>query len=113
MPKLKAMLKQPGVLAVGRFSRKGLLEDVYGELSEEDASLAARMCDANAIASGVQGRLLSALTGWEEFADHIGWTMFGDELGLVAIEDMFCLIRLRDASLTETVRGMRQTAGLD
>ena len=113
MPKLKAMLNQPGVLAVGRFSRKGLLENVYGELSEGDASLAARMCAANAIASGVQGRLLSALSGREELEDHIGWTMLGEELGIVAIEDMFCMIRVRDVSLAETVRVMRQTAGVD
>lgn len=112
MPKLKAMLKQQGVLAVGKFSSKGLLEDVQGDLTEADASLAARMCAANAISNSMQARLLAVLSGQEELTDHVGWTLIGRDLGMVVVEDVFCMIRLPEASVNDTVQALREQAGL-
>jgi len=112
MSRVSELLKLPGTVASGVFSRKGILTEFEGPFSTPDAELAARLCAANIITMEMQGRLLAGLAerpGWDRC---YGWAMWGPEMAIITVSDGMCAIRLEDASLKQVIGAMRAAAGV-
>ena len=113
MSSVSELLKVPGTVASGVFSRKGILTEFEGPFSKADAELAARLCAANTITMEMQGRLLAELAGTPGWDSCYGWAMWGPEMAIVTVSDNMCAIRLEDASLKQVIRTMRAATGVD
>lgn len=113
MSRVSQLMKLPGVVASGVFSRKGVLEDFEGPFQHPEASSLMHLCSSVTIAMEMQGRLLSILgeePGWD--ACH-AWIMWGPEMSLVAVHDSMCVVQVPAASFQEVIKAMRMAAGVE
>lgn len=106
MFKTSELLELPGVVAAGIFSRKGLLEEFEGALTEVEAVGMAKLCAAITLTMEMQGRLLSRLTdksGWESC---YGWMTWGPEMSIVTIHDSVCIVQGQQTSFNQMIQAM-------
>lgn len=113
MSRVSELLKLPGTVASGVFSRKGIMTEFEGPFPKPDAELAVRLCAANTITMEMQGRLLAELSGTPGWDNCYGWAMWGPEMAIITVSDSMCAIRLKDASLKQVIWAMRAAAGVD
>ncbi|HUW27333.1 MAG TPA: DUF2173 family protein [Sulfuriferula sp.] len=113
MSRSSELLKLPGVMAAGLFSRKGLLEEFEGPFPEVEAEAMASLCSSIAHTMEMQGLLLDRLankSGWESC---YGWAMWGPEMCIASVRDSMCIMHLQKASFDEVISAMRQSAGVE
>lgn len=113
MSRSSELLKLPGTMAAGLFSRKGLLEEFEGPFPMTEAQSMASLCSSITLTMEMQGLLLDRLankSGWESC---YGWVMWGPEMGIASVRDSMCILQLRKASLDEVISVMRQSAGVE
>lgn len=67
MSRASQLVKLPGTVAAGLYSRKGFLEEFEGTLTQAEAAEMANLCAAITLTMEMQGRLLGRL------ADQSGW----------------------------------------
>ena len=110
MSRTSELMKLPGTVAAGIFSRKGLLEEFEGALTEAEAGEMANLCAAVTMSTEMQGRLLGRM------ADQLGWDAcycwmtWGPDMSIVAIHDSVCLVRGRETSFNRLIKAMTESA---
>lgn len=113
MSRVSELMKLPGVVAPGVFSRKGILEDFEGPFPEAEAELLVHLCSSVTLTMEMQGHLLSVLAekpGWDACQ---AWLMWGPEMSLVSVRDSMCVVRLRETSFREVISAMSVAAGIE
>jgi len=99
--KLKEVLKLPGVVGAAKFTPKGELESYKGEISEDDARMAAHMCASNSVVVHMQARLFGEYSRQPEWNSYRGWAMLGPEMGVMVVGDTLCFLNRKEASLND------------
>ena len=64
MSRASELMKLPGAVAAGVFSRKGLLDDFEGPFSQAQAELLMNLCASMTITMEMQGRLWPIWRGY-------------------------------------------------
>ena len=110
MSRTAELLKSPGVVAAGIFSRKGHLEALDGKLTEAEAVEMAGLCAAITLTMEMQGRLLSRLADQPGWDSGYGWMTWGPDMAIVAVHDSLCLAQGRNTSFNQLIQAMRESA---
>jgi roadblock/LC7 domain-containing protein len=110
MSRTSELLKLPGVVAAGLFSRKGFLEESEGALTEAEAAEMVSLCTAITMTMEMQGRLLGRLADSPGWTSCYGWMTWGPEMSIVTIHDSMCIVRGRQASFNQMVKAMTESA---
>ncbi|MFP4615945.1 MAG: DUF2173 family protein [Thiohalorhabdus sp.] len=108
--KIKEVLNVPGVLGVVTFSPKGELNDYKGDISEDQARMAAHMCFSNSSLMQMQGRLFADYSRQPEWKNFEGWAMFGPELGVYVKGNTACFLNREEASLNQVSEAVDSVA---
>lgn len=110
MSRTTELMKLPGVMAAGVFSRKGFLEEFEGTMTVAEASEMANLCADVTMNVELQGRLLGRLAdkpGW----DGYGWITFGPAMAVVTIRDSACMVQTGETSINQVIKTMAESAG--
>jgi roadblock/LC7 domain-containing protein len=110
MSRTSELLKRPGVVAAGLFSRKGFLEESEGALTEAEAAEMVSLCTAITMIMEMQGRLLGRLADNPGWTSLNGWMTWGPEMSIVTIHDSMCIVRGRQTSFNQVVKAMTESA---
>lgn len=113
MTRSSELLELPGVVSSGLFSRKGLMEEYEGELTEDEAVGLVNLCAALTLTMEMQGRLLSRLTGRPGWNSCYGWVTWGPEMSIVAIHDSVCLAQSAATSFSQLIQTMTESADVE
>lgn len=113
MPRASELMKLPGAVAAGVFSRKGMLDDFEGPFPQAQAELLMNLCASMTITMEMQGRLLADLAGVPGWDACYGWTAWGPELSLVTVRDSACVVSVGETSFQEVISAMRAAAGME
>lgn len=110
MSRTSELMKLPGVVAAGLFSRKGYLEESEGALSEAEAAEMADLCAAITMTMEMQGRLLGRMVDQAGWNSCHGWMMWGPDMSIVAVHDGLCIVQGRQASFKRVIEAMKESA---
>jgi roadblock/LC7 domain-containing protein len=110
MSRTSEMLKLPGVVAAGLFSRKGYLEESEGALSESEAAEMANLCTAITMTMEMQGRLLGRMVDQAGWNSCYGWMTWGPDMSIVTVHDGLCIVQGRQASFNRVIKAMKESA---
>jgi len=113
MSRSSELMKLPGTVAAGLFSRKGFLEEFEGTLTQAEAEEMAGLCAAITLTMEMQGRLLGRLADQSGWDDCYGWMTWGPEMSIVAIHDSLCVVQGGQASFNQLVKAMTESAGTE
>lgn len=113
MSRSSELMKLPGAVAAGLFSRKGLLEEFEGALSESEAGEMVHLCTAISMTMEMQGRLLSRMADQSGWDGLYGWMTWGPEKSIVTIHDSVCIVQGRQASFNQTIKAMTVSAATE
>ena len=113
MSRASELMKLPGAVAAGVFSRKGLLNDFEGPFPEAQAALLMNLCASMTLTMEMQGRLLADLTGVPGWGTCEGWILWGPEMSLLTVGDSACVVSLGETSLQEVISTMRAAADIE
>lgn len=113
MSRTSELLELPGVVAAVLFSRKGLLEEVDGALSESEAAAMASLCSAITLTMEMQGRLLGRLADNPGWTSNYGWMTWGPDKTIVTIHDSACVVEGRQAAFNQAIKAMRDAANAE
>lgn len=113
MSRTSELMKLPGTVAAGLFSRKGFLEEFEGTLTQVEAEEMAGLCAAITLTMEMQGRLLGRLADQSGWDGCYGWVTWGPEMSIVTIHDSLCVVRGRQASFNQLVKAMTESAGTE
>ncbi len=113
MSRTSELVKLPGTVAAGLFSRKGFLEEFEGTLTQTEAEEMAGLCAAITLTMEMQGRLLGRLADQSGWDDCYGWVTWGPEMSIVAIHDSLCVVQGGQASFNQLVKAMTESAGTE
>ena len=113
MSRSTELLKLPGAMAAGIFSRKGLLEEFEGPFPATEAQSMASLCSSITLTMEMQGLLLDRLaakSGWESC---YGWAMWGPEMCIASVRDSMCIVQVQEVSFNQVISVMRQSASVE
>lgn len=110
MSRTSELLKLPGVVAAGLFSRKGYLEEFEGALSEAEATEMANLCTAITMTMEMQGRLLGRMADQSGWDSCYGWMTWGPDMSVVTIHDSLCIVQAQQTSFNQLIKAMRESA---
>lgn len=110
MSRTSELVKLPGTVAAGLFSRKGFLEEFEGTLSEAEAEKMAILGAAITLTMEMQGRLLGRMVDQSGWGSSYGWITWGPEMSFVAIHDSVCIVRGQQASFNQVIKAMKESA---
>jgi len=113
MSRASELMKLPGAVVAGVFSRKGILDDFEGPFPQAQAKLLMSLCASMTITMEMQGRLLADLAGAPGWDTCNGWTLWGPEMSLVTVCDSTCVVNLSETSFQEVISAMRTAAGVE
>ncbi len=75
MPTLDELMNLPGVIAAGKFDDSGNVVEFKGDLSQEEAGMAALMAVANKMVGELEARGFEAFTGKKGFSPIQGFAV--------------------------------------
>ena len=110
MSRTSELVKLPGTVAAALFSRKGFLEEFEGTLTEAEAEKMAILGAAITLTMEMQGRLLGRMVDQSGWDSSYGWMMWWPEMSFVAIHDSVCIVRGQQASLSQLIKSMKESA---
>ena len=110
MSRSSELVKLPGTVAAGVFSRKGFLEEFEGALTEAEAGEMVDLCAAITMTMEMQARLLSRLADTSGWNTCYGWMTWGPEMSIVTIHDSMCIVQGRQASFNQVIKAMTESA---
>ena len=110
MSRTSELVKLPGAVAAGLFSRKGFLEEFEGALTEAEAGEMVHLCTAISMTMEMQGRLLGRMAGQSGWDGFYGWMTWGPEMSIVTIHDSMCIVKGRQTSFNQVIKAMTASA---
>jgi len=111
MANLDRLLGIRGVFAVGEFSENGELVAFKGDISEEEARMAALMCYANSVMAGMQAQGYSALSG-KEWTPLVGWALSGPKYSVCVVGRVGVFVKNADVSFNEVFKALMEVGGV-
>lgn len=102
------LLKQPGIIAAGLYSRKYLMREMEGPFSSDEGVRMATFCSAITQIMEMQGLLLDRLSGNSGWGNCTGWMMWGTETGVITVGESMCIAKTRNTSFNQLVSIMKE-----
>ncbi len=112
MPSLEELLKVKGAVAALRYYDDGSLAEVVGELSGENADLAADMCNATGRIMHQEADLFAAYSGMGGWTPPEGWAMQGSRISVWNVGNIACFVNNAEVSYNELYRTLSRLAHL-
>lgn len=113
MSRTSELMKLPGTVAAGLFSRKGFLEEHEGELTEAEAVGMVGICTAITMTMEMQGLLLGRVADNPAWNGCYGWMTWGPEMSIVTIHDSMCLVQGARTSFNQVIKAMTESAATE
>lgn len=113
MSRASELVKLPGTVAAGLFSRKGFLEEFEGQITEIEAGEMVHLCAAITLTMEMQGRLLGRMAGQSGWDSCYGWMTWGPEMSIVAVHDSMCIVQGQQASFNRVIKAMTAAANTE
>jgi len=107
MANLDKLLQIKGVFAVGEFSDDGKLIAYKGDITEEEAAMAAEMCAANNIMAKMQADGYTALSG-QEWTPLVGWALTGPKYSVCVVGNVGVFVKNDEVSFNEVFKALRE-----
>ncbi|MCS7262349.1 MAG: DUF2173 family protein [Aquificaceae bacterium] len=109
MANLERLLNIKGVWAAGQFNPDGTLVDCKGELSQEFALMAARMCSANNHLASLMCDTFSGISE-QEWTPARCWSVSGPKYGIFVVGNVGVMFNTKEVSLNEIFRALSEEA---
>ncbi len=106
MTDLNKLLKLKGVFAAGTFSDDGKLTSYAGDITEDEAAMAAAMCAANMHMMRMQADGYTAFSGESGWTPATGFAVAGTKYAVCVMGNKGVFARLGEASFTEIYRAL-------
>jgi len=103
-------MKIKGVWAAGEFTDDGKLVAYKGNISEEQAAMAAEMCAANNAMAKMQCDGYTAFSGQEWTPLH-GWALTGPKYSVCVMGNVGVFVNNDEVSFNEVFKALREEAG--
>uniref|UniRef100_A0A7C2VF93 DUF2173 family protein n=1 Tax=Hydrogenobacter sp. TaxID=2152829 RepID=A0A7C2VF93_9AQUI len=110
MANLDRLMKIKGVWAAGEFTDDGKLVAYKGNISEEQAAMAAEMCAANNAMAKMQCDGYTAFSGQEWTPLH-GWALTGPKYSVCVMGNVGVFVNNDEVSFNEVFKALREEAG--
>jgi len=110
MANLDRLMKIKGVWAAGEFTDDGKLVAYKGNISEEQAAMAAEMCAANNAMAKMQCDGYTAFSGQEWTPLH-GWALTGPKYSVCVMGNVGVFVNNDEVSFKEVFKALREEAG--
>ena len=110
MANLDRLMKIKGVWAAGEFTDDGKLVAYKGNISEEQAAMAAEMCAANNAMAKMQCDGYTAFSGQEWTPLH-GWALTGPKYSVCVMGNVGVFVNNDEVSFNEVYKALREEAG--
>lgn len=107
MSKLKAMMSIKGVVAVGEFSDEGNLLAFEGDMSEDEAAMAAQMCAANKMMGQMQVDGFTAMSGEDGWTPIVGFALSGPKMSVCVEGNIGAFVENEHVSFNEVFGALR------
>lgn len=105
MADLQKLLSIKGVFAAGEFSNDGKLVAFKGEISEEEAAMAAKMCAANKAMAEMQTEGFTAMSG-QEWAPFKGFALSGPKYSVCIAGNVGVFVKNDEVSFNEVFKAL-------
>lgn len=109
MANLDKLMSIKGVWAAGEFSQDGKLLAYKGDISEEQAAMAAMMCAANTMMAEMQTQGYTALSG-QEWAPLHGWALAGPKYSVCVMGNVGVFVKNDEVSFNEVFKVLKEVA---
>jgi len=110
MANLDRLMKIKGVWAAGEFTDDGKLVAYKGNISEEQAAMAAEMCAANNAMAKMQCDGYTAFSGQEWTPLH-GWALTGPKYSVCVMGNVGVFVNNDEVSFNEVFKALREESG--
>jgi roadblock/LC7 domain-containing protein len=105
MANLDQLLSIKGVWAAGEFSQDGKLLAYKGNISEEEAAMAAMMCAANTMMAEMQTQGFTAMSG-KEWTPLVGFALTGPKYSVCVGKGVGVLVNNDEVSFNEVFKAL-------
>ena len=105
MADLKKLLEINGVFAAGEFDNNGNLIAFEGDITEEEAAMAAKMCWANNAMATMQTEGYTAFSG-QEWVPLKGWALAGPKYSVCVAGNVGVFVKNGEASFNEVFKAL-------
>ncbi|WP_029522661.1 MULTISPECIES: DUF2173 family protein [unclassified Persephonella] len=105
MADLKKLLGIKGVFAAGQFNDDGTLAAFEGDISEEEAAMAAEMCAANNAMAKMQTDGYTAFSG-QEWTPLKGWALAGPKYSVCVAGNVGVFVKNDEVSFNEVFQAL-------
>lgn len=106
MTDLNRLLKIKGVFAAGTFADDGRLTSFAGEITEDEAAMAAAMCGANMHMARMQADGFTAMSGESGWTPARGFAVFGPKYAVCVMGSAGVFARIGEASFNEIYKAL-------
>lgn len=106
MADLNQLLKIKGVFAAGTFSDDGSLTGFAGEITEDEAAMAAAMCAANMHMARMQTDGFTAMSGESGWTPATGFAIAGPRYAVCVMGNTGVFAKLGEASFNEIFKAL-------
>lgn len=106
MTDLNRLLKIKGVFAAGTFSDDGKLTGYAGEITEDEAAMAAAMCAANMHMARMQCDGFTAMSGESGWTPATGFAVAGPKYAVCVMGNAGVFARVGEASFNEIYKAL-------
>ncbi len=110
MANLDRLMQVKGVWAAGEFTDDGKLLAYKGNISEEQAAMAAEMCAANNAMAKMQCDGYTAFSGQEWTPLH-GWALTGPKYSVCVMGNVGVFVNNDEVSFNQVFKALREVAG--
>ncbi len=110
MSNLDKLMQVKGVWAAGEFTDDGKLLAYKGNISEEQAAMAAEMCAANNAMAKMQCDGYTAFSGQEWTPLH-GWALTGPKYSVCVMGNVGVFVNNDEVSFNQVFKALREVAG--
>lgn len=107
MADLKEILKIKGVVSVGKFSDEGTLLEFEGDMSEEEAAMAAQVCAANKMMGQMQVDGFTAMSGEDGWTPLVGFSISGPVMSVCVEGNIGVFVKNSEVSFNEVFKALR------
>ncbi len=108
MTDLNKFLKLKGVFAAGSFSDDGRLTGYAGEITEDEAAMAAAMCAADMHMARMQTDGFTAMSGESGWTPATGFSLAGPKFAVCVVGNVGVFARQGEASFNEIYKALQQ-----
>lgn len=105
---IHSLLKMKGVFAVGEFAEDGTLKAFAGEITEDEAAMAAAMCAANMHMAKMQADGFTALSGEGGWTPATGFSLAGPKFSVCVMHNRGVFVHNGKGSFNEIFKALSQ-----